>query len=293
MLARRSFRAVDGTALAFTEEKDGFPVVALAGLTRDGRDYDYLARHLPDGVRFIRLDGRGRGRSQWTGAATYTVAQEVDDVVALLDYLELPQAAFVGASRGGILGMAMAAKYKSRMLGLCIVDVGPVIELSGLQRISTYVGIEPSVKTLEEIAERMPMVMPGFHHVPAMRWVEEAIRHFDQLDGRLGLPYDPELRVGLTAALSAPLADAWPLFDACEGLPLALIRGENSDLLSRETANEMRTRRPDMLFAEVPDRGHVPFLDEPQALACFRQWLGLMQMQSADDGGNCKAPMKP
>jgi pimeloyl-ACP methyl ester carboxylesterase len=106
-----------------------------------------------------------------------------------------------------------------------------------------------------------------------MRWAEEVIRHFVQLDGRVGLTYDPALRVAFDAAMAAPPVDAWPLFDACAGIPLALIRGANSDVLSCATADAMRVRDPELNYVEVPCRGHAPFLDEPQALACIRGWL--------------------
>jgi pimeloyl-ACP methyl ester carboxylesterase len=97
--------------------------------------------------------------------------------------------------------------------------------------------------------------------------------HYREGPGGLSINYDPRLREAFLAAFDAPPPDLWPLFDALAGLPLALIRGANSDLLSAATAAEMRRRRPDMLFADVPDRGHVPFLDEPEALAVIRAWL--------------------
>lgn len=276
------FAAQDGARLAYADEGQGLPLLALAGLTRDGRDFDYLERRLPPGIRLIRLDSRGRGGSQWTGADTYTVPQEAQDVIALLDHLALARVAVIGSSRGGLLGMVIAATQRQRLLGLCLNDVGPVLERSGLQRIAAYVGVEPAVHTLDEIADRMPQAMPGFSRVPELRWVEETIRHYVQLDGHVGLTYDPELRTALEKALDAPAADAWPLFEACAGLPLALIRGQNSDVLSAQTAQAMRQRRPDMGFAEVPDRGHVPFLDEPASVACIRTWL--TQVQAAFSG---------
>lgn len=274
----QTFAASDGARLAYLDSGQGLPVLALAGLTRDSRDFDYLERHLREHVRLIRLDSRGRGQSAWTGPATYTVVQEAQDALALLDHLGIARAAIVGSSRGGLLGMVIAATHKDRLLGLCLNDVGPVLERSGLLRIAAYVGERPTVDTLEEIADRMPLAMPGFAHVPDLRWAEEAIRHYVQLDQGVGLPYDPQLREALETALQAPAADAWPLFEACAGLPLALIRGTHSDVLSAATAQEMRRRRPDMVFAEIPDRGHVPFLDEPQALACIEQWLALIRV---------------
>lgn len=259
--------------LAFQDSGAGLPLLALAGLTRDGRDFDYLARHVPAGVRLIRLDSRGRGGSDWTGPDSYTVGQEAKDALMLLDHLGIAQAAIIGSSRGGLIGLVIAATAKHKLLGLCLNDVGPVIERDGLLRIGTYIGVEPAVPTLAEVADRMQAAMPGFDHVPQLRWQEEAVRHYVQLDGHVGLTYDPALRQAFDTAMAAPLPELWPLFDACADLPLALIRGAKSDVLARTTAEEMRRRRPDLVFAEIPDRGHIPFLDEEDALRAVRAWL--------------------
>jgi pimeloyl-ACP methyl ester carboxylesterase len=269
----RTFQAADGAKLAYRDDGHGLPLLALAGLTRDSRDFDYLAQHLPPDVRLIRLDSRGRGGSDWTGPATYAVGQEAADALALLDHLGLDRAAIIGSSRGGLLGMVIAATAKHRLLGLCLNDVGPILERDGLLRIGTFVGIDPAVTTLNEVADRMQAAMPGFDRVPPLRWQEETVRHYVQRDDGVGLTYDPALRIAFDAALAGPLPELWPLFDACKGLPLALIRGAASDVLSRTTAEEMRRRRPDLLFAEVPLRGHIPFLDEPEAVAVVISWL--------------------
>ncbi len=265
------FHAQDGATLAYRDEGEGKPVLALAGLTRDGRDFDYLEPHL-SGVRLIRLDSRGRGGSAWTGADTYTVAQEANDALALLDHLGLASAAIIGSSRGGLIGMLIAATAKHRLVGLCLNDVGPVLERPGLERIGAYVGVRPQALTLDDAAGQLAAA-PGFDNVPPLRWKEEAARRYVvKIDG-IDLTYDPALRESFASALAAPPADLWPLFDACVGLPLALIRGANSDLLSAQTARQMRERRPDMLFAEVPGRGHIPFLDEAEALDRIMRWL--------------------
>jgi pimeloyl-ACP methyl ester carboxylesterase len=269
----KTFLAEDGAKLAYLDEGQGLPLLCLAGLTRDGRDFDYLARHLSGDVRLIRLDSRGRGQSDWTGAASYTVAQEARDVLALLDHLGLQQVALLGTSRGGLIGLVLAASAKARLLGLCLNDVGPVVERAGLDRIAAYVGIEPPETSLADVAERLGTSVPGFDEVPRLRWQDEAVRHYVQLEGKVGLTYDPALRDAFLAALAAPVPDLWPLFDACAGLSLALIRGAGSDVLSRATADDMCRRRPDMLFADVPMRGHIPFLDEPESLAVIARWL--------------------
>ena len=266
------FTAKDGTRLAYRDQGAGPPVLALAGMSRDGRDFDYLAPHLA-GVRLIRIDSRGRGGSQWTGAATYTVPQEAQDALALLDHLGIAKAAVIGTSRGGFLGMVMAATAPQRVAGLCFNDIGPVVERAGVERIAGYIGRPPDVATLAEMAARMPSADPGFGAVPAGRWAEEAARRYVETPDGLALPYDPALGEAFNAALGAPVADAWPLFDACRNIPLALIRGAHSDVLSRQTADAMQARRPDLIRAEVPERGHIPFLDEPEALAAIRTWL--------------------
>lgn len=272
----RHFRAEDGTRLAYRDEGEGLPVLALSGLTRTGADFDYLAPHLR-GVRLIRPDYRGRGASDWSVAATYTVPQEGKDALALLDHLGLDKVAILGTSRGGLIGMMLAAVARDRVLGLCLNDVGPELERGGLERIFDYVGRNPTGTSLETLAQRLPSVMPGFANIPASRWLEEAQRHYLETPEGLRINYDPALREAFLAAFDGPVVDLWPLFDAAQGLPLALVRGANSDLLSRDTAAEMQRRRPDMILAEVPDRAHIPFLDEPEALAAIEAWLARMR----------------
>jgi len=266
------FTAPDGARLAYRDEGEGLPVLCLCGLTRTMADFDYALPALA-GCRVIRMDYRGRGESDRTGAASYTVPVEAKDALALLDHLEVARAAILGTSRGGLIGMFLAATAKDRLLGLCLNDVGPVIHRPGLERIKDYVGRSPAAKTLAEMAAKMPKAMAGFEGVPERRWLEEVTHFYEQTPAGLVLRYDPALREAFHAAFEGPPVDLWPLFDACAGLPLALIRGANSDLLSAEVAAEMQARRPDMVFAEVPGRGHVPFLDEAESVDAIRRWL--------------------
>lgn len=267
-----TFTAPDGARLAYADEGDGLPLLCLPGLTRTMADFDYLRPHLPP-LRLIRMDYRGRGASQWTGAATYTVLQEAQDALALLDHLGLDRAAVLGTSRGGLIGMLLAAIAQPRLIGLCLNDIGPEIHRPGLTRIFDYVGRNPASKSHEALAEALPRNMPGFANVPSERWLAEARLHYAATPGGLKITYDPALRDAFLAAFEGPPADLWPLFEACAGRPLALIRGANSDLLTAETAAEMHRRRPDMILAEVPDRAHIPFLDEPESLTAIRAFL--------------------
>lgn len=273
------FTTKDGIKLAYQDEGAGLPLLCLAGLTRTMGDFEYLRPHLPHPdqgkLRLIRMDYRGRGASDWARDWTgnYTVLREAQDVLELLDHLGLAQVAILGTSRGGLIGMALAMMAKPRLLGLCLNDVGPVIERAGLERIADYVGRNPSAKTHAEMAARLPALMTGFANVPPDRWLAEVKLHYRQTANGLKITYDPALRDAFLASLAAPEVDLWPLFDGCAGLPLALIRGANSDLLSPETVAQMQARRPDMLFATIPDRAHIPFLDEAESRALIHAFL--------------------
>lgn len=272
------FTAEDGARLAYSDEGRGLPVLCLAGLTRNMADFDYVAPHL-SGVRMIRMDYRGRGQSDRTGADSYTVPQEGKDALALLNHLGIDKAALLGTSRGGLVGLLLAIAAHDRLLGLCLNDVGPVIEKAGLERIFDYVGRNPRASTHQELAEKLPGAMPGFANVPEGRWLADARKHYDETPDGLRIKYDPALREAFLAAFKGEQPDLWPLWDATAGLPVALIRGANSDLLSHGVAAEMLRRRPDTILAEVPGRAHVPWLDEPESLDAIRTWLAMLDAQ--------------
>ncbi len=264
----------DGTRLAYADQGQGTPLLCLAGLTRTMADFTYAKPYL--GGRIIRMDYRGRGGSSWTGSATYTVLQEAQDALALMDHLGITRFAVLGTSRGGLIGMVLAHLAPGRLLGLCLNDIGPVVDRAGLERIATYIGRNPVAQTFADYAEVLAKTALGFAHVPPARWLEEAQKHAKPAADGLQITYDPALRDSFNAAMAAPSGDAWPLFDACKGLPMAVIRGANSDLLSPATVAEMAHRHPGLIVAHVADRAHVPFLDEPEsvaALMAFQQAL--------------------
>ena len=269
------FTSPDGTKLAYDVHGSGKPLLCLPGLTRTMADFDYVLPQL-SGAQVIRMDYRGRGASDWAAPASYTILQEALDALSLLDHLGTPQVAVLGTSRGGLIGLVLAQLARPRLLGLCLNDIGPLIERAGLERLATYVGRDPTAKSLPDHADRLAKGSPGFANVPASRWLDEAARQVRETPGGLQITYDPALRDGFIAGLQAPAPDLWPLFDACAGLPLAVIRGANSDLLSAATLAEMQRRRPDLIAATVPDRGHVPFLDEPASLAALHAFLNAL-----------------
>ena len=269
-----TYQSLDGVNLHYTDIGEGLPVLALAGLTRNGRDFEYVAPHLP--VRIICPDYRGRGQSEWTDHETYSIEQEAQDALVLLDRLGIERAAVLGTSRGGLIAMTLAAICRDRILGVALNDIGPEIAQTGMDAIKGYLGRQPAQKTLLEAAEARAKSRHQFQGVPISRWLEEVSKHYVETEYGLMLNYDPKLRDAVLANLG-PLPDLWPAFDLFEGLPLALIRGANSDLLTKVCADEMLRRRPDMIRVDVPGRGHVPFLDEPESVTALLAWLEMMQ----------------
>lgn len=270
------FVTSDGVSLHVEDAGAGLPVLCLSGLTRNARDFDFVAPHLP-GVRLIRLDYRGRGQSEWGDPATYQIPVEGRDAMELLDHLGIDKAAVLATSRGGLIAMVLAATVKDRLLGVALNDIGPDIAPEGLEVIKDYLGRPPVLKTHAEMAEARARVLTAFQNVPPERWLREAQILFNETEDGLELTYDPRLREAVLEGGAQPTPDLWPLFDAMSGLPLACIRGANSDLLSPATFAEMKSRRPDMIAVEVPDRGHIPFLDEPESLNALRRWLDMLR----------------
>jgi pimeloyl-ACP methyl ester carboxylesterase len=273
----RHFEAQDGRRLAYQDTGGAGPVVlCLAGLTRNARDFAGLAAHLAPGYRVLRLDARGRGLSDWAGdpVAEYTVPVEAGDALALLDHLEIPRAAIVGTSRGGILGLIIGATAPGRLSCLVLNDIGAVIEPRGLDNIMGFLGIEPRAESFEALAVALERAMGAeFPDLSSRQWQGFARTIYRDEGGRPRLSYDARLRAAVEAEMPGAPADLWPFFEALEGLPILTIRGENSDILSAETLAEMARRRPDMAHVTVANRGHAPFLDEPAAVAAIDEFL--------------------
>ncbi|MGY9046996.1 hypothetical protein P775_10115 [Puniceibacterium antarcticum] len=267
-----TFTTSDHVTLHYADEGTGLPLLCLAGLTRDLHDFDHVAPHLT-GVRLIRLDYRGRGLSEWADPDTYTIPVEARDTLELLDHLGIEKAAILGTSRGGLIAMMLAATANDRLLGAALNDIGPEIATKGLDFIKTYLGRNPPWKTWDEAAQARANTHDGFDNVPLTRWREEAERLYRETPEGLVIRYDSRLRDAVLNSGAQPAPDLWPVFDALDGLPLCTLRGANSNLLTPETFAEMQRRRPDMIAAEVADRGHIPFLDEPQALKALTDWL--------------------
>ena len=273
----QDFHGPDGRRLSYRDTGgDGPVVLCLAGLTRNARDFSDLAAHLADRFRVIRLDSRGRGLSEWAEAplTEYTAPVEARDARALLDHLDIARATVIGTSRGGILGMLLTVMAPGRLSALVLNDIGPVIEANGLAGIMDYIGIQPKAASFNAAARGLEASMSAaFPGVDPSQWLAFARALYNDQDGRPRLSYDPRLRDAVGASLASTPADLWGLFEADPALPVLAIRAQNSDLLSAATLAEMARRKPAMAHVTVQDRGHVPFLNEPEALTAIDTFL--------------------
>ncbi|MDR9394137.1 MAG: alpha/beta hydrolase [Roseovarius sp.] len=270
------FRTTDGLGLHYEDSGTGRPVICLAGLTRNSADFEFMRPQFP-GNRLIRLDYRGRGQSDHDpDFANYNIVREGQDVIELMDHLGLDRAVIIGTSRGGLVAMALSLSHGDRLSGVVLNDIGPEVTQEGLARIMDYVGKEPDLPDLDAAAAALKHVHAAdFPGVTLDRWRAQAAHMFHQKPGGgLGLRYDAALHKALSGqAATGDAPDLWTLFDHLRSIPLATIRGANSDLFSKQTLEKMKKRHPGMIVAEVPKRGHVPFLDEPEALDAIRALL--------------------
>jgi pimeloyl-ACP methyl ester carboxylesterase len=277
----KRFTTSDGLSLAYADEGEGPPLLCLPGLTRNSADFAPVAERFGAGLRLIRLDPRGRGASDHDpDPANYNLAVEARDALELMDHLGLARAPVLGTSRGGLLAMVIAAAAPQRLAGVMFNDVGAVLERGGVDRIRDYLGRVPPYADFDAAAVALEAgSRDRFPGVSVAAWRAHAARIWRELPGGgLALRYEPRRRVGVEAGLAAlepgaPLPDMRPLFNALPPVPLALLRGANSDLLSPATVEAMVARRPDLAVCVVADRGHVPFLDEPEAVAAIAALL--------------------
>ncbi|MEX0751560.1 MAG: alpha/beta hydrolase [Xanthobacteraceae bacterium] len=268
---------------------DHLPVVCLPGLARTGADFHEFALALSADTKkprqAIALDYRGRGRSDYDrDAANYNLATEIRDLLAVLTALEIGPAVFVGTSRGGILVMLLATVRPTVLAGAVLNDIGPVIDPRGLLRIKNYVGKLPQPRSFEDAADIMRRLFSGhFPKLTAEEWMTFARRTFEEREGRLAPSYDPKLAKILDAIdIGRPLPPLWKEFDALARVPVMVIRGANSDVLSPDTVGAMRQRRSDLEVVEVPDQGHAPLLSEAGIIGRIAAFVARCEPEGAN-----------
>ena len=258
----------------------GIAVVCLPGLARTSADFHDLALALSGDEkrprRVVSVDYRGRGRSEYDRDwRNYDIKVELDDVLQVLTVAGIGEAIFVGTSRGGLLTMALGAARPALLRGAVLNDIGPVIEGKGLARIRGYVGKLPTPRDLGEGGDILKSLFKAQFPVWGDDdWQAFAGTTWKAVNGRLVLDYDPNLsRILQNVDLETPVAPLWPLFEGLKGIPVMVLRGANSDLLSAETLQAMTDRHPDLEAHTVPDQGHPVALRGREAIQRLRRFI--------------------
>ena len=273
------WHSADGLKLHYRDYPGGSegqpPIVCMHGLTRNARDFAGVAERLSPEWRVIVPEMRGRGASDYAEHSdSYNPLQYVEDVEILLSELGIDRFVAIGTSLGGLMTILLASRGAERIAGAVLNDIGPEIEPEGLEKIRSYVGQARSFPTWMHAARALEEVHsdahPGFE---LEDWLAAAKRTMVLgQHGRISFDYDMAIADPFREnedTGGAPAANLWLAFESLAETPLLLVRGELSNLLSQDTVDQMQTRNRGMTVVGVPDTGHAPSLEEPEAVAAI------------------------
>ena len=252
-------------------------LVCAHGLSRQGRDFDTLALALQSDYRVVAPDVVGRGQSDWLADAMgYQLTAYVADMVTLLARLDAQTLHWVGTSMGGLIGLGLASLPKSPIQRLVLNDVGPTIQPEAIARIGSYLGLPMRWATVQEAADYMLSISKGFGTHSREQWLRLTEPMLKPDGGGFKPHYDPNIALPFRAMTpvmaAAGEAALWRSYDAVT-CPTLLLRGADSDLLTRDTATAMTQRGPKAKLHEFADVGHAPMLVVPDQIAVVREFL--------------------
>lgn len=274
----RYFTVRDGLRLHYRDypgPADKPPILCLHGLTRNARDWaEFAERHSP-AHRVLALEFRGRGGSDYDPEPKrYNPLTYAGDVIELLDQLGNAQAIFVGTSLGGLVTMTIAATAPQRIHATILNDVGPDVDVEGVNRILTYVGKDIRFGSWDEAAGAIAANYgASFDRYTHEDWVKMAKRNCREEDGQVRFDYDMAIAEPFKTTGPTPHVDLWPFFAALAEKPVLVVRGAKSDLLTETTAAKMLQVSPNVKLAVVPGVGHAPELNEPEAVEAIDEFL--------------------
>jgi pimeloyl-ACP methyl ester carboxylesterase len=251
-------------------------VLCMPGLTRNARDFEEVAEHLADRCRVICVEQRGRGLSDRDpDPSRYQPITYVGDMMALLEHLGVRQVVALGTSLGGLMTILMQAMHPGVFSAAIINDIGPEVDPVGLKRIQGYVGKTSAPKSWDEAITQVQTANTGiFPHFTAADWDQFARKLYIEVDGVIRADYDPLISQNLNQNEETAAPDLWTVFRAMTAIPLLVIRGELSDILSEITLGVMAQVHPEMVSVTVPGVGHAPLLREPECLAAIDALIG-------------------
>jgi pimeloyl-ACP methyl ester carboxylesterase len=256
------------------------PIICIPGLTRNARDFEGVAARLAGDWRVICVELRGRGESAYAkDAMTYVPLTYMQDVEALIRELALHRFILFGTSLGGLITMLLAAAGQSRIAGAMINDIGPDLDNRGLERIRSYVGRSQSWPTwlhaARYFAEAQRDVFPAWE---LDQWLVFAKRICKlNSNGRIVFDYDMRIAEPFKLPGGATGFDLWGAFAGLKNIPSLVVRGALSDLLGAATVERMTAENPAMESVVVPNVGHAPTLEEPEAAAAIDRLLARIE----------------
>lgn len=253
-------------------------LLCVHGVTRVSDDFDALATAMADRYRVICPDVVGRGRSSWlTNPQFYQLPQYVSDMVTLIARLDVKQVDWFGTSMGGLIGMGVAALKDNPIRKMMLNDIGPTINFAALMRIAEYMGKEVRFPTFEAGVDYIRTIAAPFGPHSDEQWRKlagDVLRQ--QKDGQWSRHYDPAIAQAFTTFTEENAAQSeaalWAIYDAIQ-CPVLLVRGSESDLLSRETADLMTQRGPRAALTELAGIGHAPTFMQPEQIALARDFF--------------------
>jgi pimeloyl-ACP methyl ester carboxylesterase len=249
-------------------------VIAWHGLARTGRDMDDVAEHLSQRYRVICPDTLGRGLSQWSPEPEkeYCLAFYVQQALALVDQLDLQQFHWIGTSMGGAIGLkAAATSLRGRVRRLILNDSGPQIADAAIARIRGYAGNPAAFASVTELEQYFRTIYKPYGALSDAQWrrlTETSTRRLP--DGRVTPHYDPAMVMQFSHHDNDYLL--WNEWDSLD-IPVLCLRGENSDLLLPDTAEQMRQRGPQAVVVEIEGCGHAPALNTPAQYALVERFF--------------------
>lgn len=273
------FELADGLRLYYRDYnlvgKDAPVIMCLHGVTRNSKDFEELAVHLASHWRVIVPDIRGRGKTGYDDNwRNYQLAVYAQDSWALADHLKVDRFCLIGTSMGGLISMVMAAQQPQRVAALVLNDIGPQIAPQGMARIFGYMGETRSQCNLDEAVQRLRAISgPFFPDLAEEDWRKQALRAYKLLEnGCYVVDYDDH---GVARALSEAAfpGNPWEMFSSLDDIPLLVLRGELSDLLTEDIVARMLEINAALQEVIIPRVGHAPLLDEPESVHSIDRFL--------------------
>ena len=260
------------------DPKNPAVLLCVHGVTRVSDDFDALAAVMSDRYRVICPDVVGRGRSSWlANPLGYQLPQYVSDMVTLIARLDVAQIDWFGTSMGGLIGMGVAALKDNPIRKMLLNDIGPTINYAALMRIAEYMGKEVRFPTFEAGVDYIRTIAAPFGPHSDEQWNKlagDVLRQ--QKDGQWSRHYDPAIAQAFSTFTEENAAQSeaalWAIYDAIQ-CPVLLVRGSESDLLSRETADLMTQRGPRAALTELAGIGHAPTFMQPEQIALARDFF--------------------